>query len=85
MSCAPCASHRSKAVSCSLKKEEGLNSAASPLEMRLGSCMRHISAAMSHACGRAWGWVCACVCKGCRVWGWGCGVWGVGHDVWGVG
>mmetsp|Transcript_26521 Transcript_26521/g.71716 ORF Transcript_26521/g.71716 Transcript_26521/m.71716 type:complete len:277 (-) Transcript_26521:801-1631(-) len=55
LSCAPCASHRSKAVSCSLKNEEGLNSAVG-LAMRVGSCIRHISAAMSQACHI--GWLC---------------------------
>ena len=49
MSLEPCASHSSKAVSCSLKKEEGWNSAEGSLSS-VGSCMRHISAAMSHAC-----------------------------------
>lgn len=49
----PCASHSSNAVSCSEKNALGVNSALGSASS-VGSCMRHISAAMSHACHMGW-------------------------------
>ena len=46
----PCSSHTSNAVSCSVKKGEGANSALPSPATRAGIWRRHVSTAMSHAC-----------------------------------
>mmetsp|Transcript_14024 Transcript_14024/g.40700 ORF Transcript_14024/g.40700 Transcript_14024/m.40700 type:complete len:245 (-) Transcript_14024:1172-1906(-) len=51
----PCNNHSSNAVSCSLKNGDGWKSAPGS-DRSVGSCIRHISAAMSHASHI--GWLC---------------------------